>query len=99
VWENVHLHTNSLAHEINKMANIIALAWIYVVFMMAITERSLIAGIMTFLMYCVLPLAIFLYLFNTPQRRKRKNQEIEVIKQKLLQDRQQRNKQIEDSNN
>lgn len=52
------------------MMPIIALAWIYVVFMMSITETSLVAGIMTFLIYCVLPLTIFLFLFDTPRRRR-----------------------------
>lgn len=49
---------------------IVAIAWIYVVLMMALTEHSVVAGIMTFLMYCVLPLAIILYLMRTPQRKR-----------------------------
>jgi hypothetical protein len=56
--------------------HIVAIAWIYVVFMMSITERSVIAGIMTFLLYGVLPLAVILYLMGTP-RRKRKRSEAE----------------------
>jgi hypothetical protein len=51
---------------------IVAIAWIYVVFMMAITEQSAVAGIMTFLLYGVLPLAVILYLMGTPQRRRRR---------------------------
>jgi hypothetical protein len=55
---------------------IVALAWIYVVFMMSITEQSVIAGIMTFLLYGILPVAIILYVMGTPQRkRNRKNAE------------------------
>ncbi|HZW14292.1 MAG TPA: hypothetical protein VFF81_14030 [Noviherbaspirillum sp.] len=55
---------------------IVALAWIYVVFMMSITEQSVIAGIMTFLLYGILPVAIILYVMGTPQRRRnRKNAE------------------------
>lgn len=57
------------------MLLIIAIAWIYVVLMMSITEHSVIAGIMTFLLYCVLPLAIILYLLATPQRRRRRKSE------------------------
>lgn len=53
------------------MLLIVAIAWIYVVLMMSITEHSVVAGIMTFLLYCVLPLAIILYLMATPQRRRR----------------------------
>ncbi len=37
---------------------IVAIAWIYVVLMMAISEKSVIAGILTFTLYGVLPLAI-----------------------------------------
>lgn len=49
---------------------IIAIAWVYVVFLMSVTESSLTAGIMTFLFYCVLPLSLFLYLLRTPQRKR-----------------------------
>lgn len=52
--------------------HIVAIAWIYVVLMMAITERSVIAGIMTFLLYGVLPLAVILYLMGTRQRKQRR---------------------------
>jgi hypothetical protein len=52
---------------------IVAIAWIYVVLMMSLTEHSLIAGIMTFLLYCVLPLTIILYLMGTPRRRQRQH--------------------------
>lgn len=51
---------------------IVAIAWIYVVLMMSITEQSIIAGIMTFLMYGVFPLTIILYLMRTPHRRRRR---------------------------
>jgi len=43
--------------------HIIAIAWIYVVSMMALTERSVIAGIMTFIMYCALPLGLVWFIF------------------------------------
>lgn len=49
---------------------IVAIGWIYVVLMMAITENSVIAGIMTFLFYGVVPLAIILYLSGAQQRRR-----------------------------
>lgn len=52
--------------------HIVALAWIYVVFMMSITERSAVAGVMTFLLYGVLPLSIILYLTGTRQRKRRR---------------------------
>ncbi|SFA69104.1 hypothetical protein SAMN04515620_10163 [Collimonas sp. OK607] len=50
--------------------HIVAIAWIYVVFMMAITETTAVAGVMTFLLYGVLPLTIVLYLMGTPQRKR-----------------------------
>lgn len=54
--------------------HIVAIAWIYVVLMMSITERSVIAGIMTFLLYGVLPLVVILYLMSSPQRKRRRAQ-------------------------
>ena len=50
--------------------HIVAIAWIYVVFMMAIMEQTVVTGIMTFLLYCVFPLTIVLYLMRTPQRKR-----------------------------
>ena len=49
---------------------IVVIGWIYVVLMMSITEDSVVAGLMTFLMYGVLPLAIILYLTGGRQRRR-----------------------------
>lgn len=51
--------------------------------MMAITETTLTASIMTFLFYCVLPLALFLYLIRAPKR-KLLRQEEEKLKSKAL---------------
>ena len=50
---------------------IVAIAWIYVVALMSLTETSIVAGVMTFLGYCVLPLSILYYLTGS-RRRKRK---------------------------
>lgn len=49
---------------------IVAVAWIYVVGLMALTEPSIVAGVMTFLTYCVLPLGIVLYLMDSGRRRR-----------------------------
>jgi hypothetical protein len=49
---------------------IIAIAWIYVVLLMSLTEHSIIAGLMTFLFYCIVPLTIILYLIGTPRRKR-----------------------------
>lgn len=64
---------------------IVAIAWLYVVFMMAITEQSAVAGVATFLFYGVLPLTIVLYLMGTPQRKRNreKKRKIEAEQQGL----------------
>jgi ABC-type transport system involved in cytochrome bd biosynthesis fused ATPase/permease subunit len=60
--------------------HIVALAWIYVVLMMSITETSVVAGIAIFLLYGILPLSIILYLTGTRQRNRRR-----IEREKLLQ--------------
>lgn len=49
---------------------IIAIGWIFVTLLMALTETGFIAGILSFTFYGLLPLALFLWLFGTPQRRR-----------------------------
>ena len=51
---------------------IVALAWIYVVLLMSLTETSVIAGIMTFLLYCALPLGVLFYVTGTKARKRRR---------------------------
>lgn len=63
---------------------IVAIAWIYVVFMMSITEQTVIAGIMTFLLYGVLPLSIILYLMGTPKRRRNRAAREKFTEQSIL---------------
>jgi biotin transporter BioY len=48
----------------------IAIAWLYVVLMMSITETSVTAGIMTFIFYGIIPLSVVLYIVDAPRRRK-----------------------------
>lgn len=55
--------------------HIAAVGWSYVVLMMAITEDSVIAGIMTFFLYGVLPVSIILYITGSGGRRRRREQE------------------------
>jgi hypothetical protein len=50
---------------------IVAIGWIYVVALMAATESSALAGIMTFFGYCVLPLSIVFYITGSKRRRAR----------------------------
>jgi hypothetical protein len=49
---------------------IIAIAWLYVVLMMAATEHGIVAALLTVLFYGVTPLALFLWIFGTPARRR-----------------------------
>jgi hypothetical protein len=53
---------------------LVAIAWIYVVLLMAVAEAtspggSLLGALVTFVLYGALPLAIALYLLDTPRRR------------------------------
>jgi hypothetical protein len=50
---------------------IVAIAWLYVTFMMALAEKNFVAGVMTFTFYGVMPLALLLWLTGGPRRRKR----------------------------
>ena len=47
---------------------IVAIGWIYVILMMAATERNFVSGVLTFLLYGVLPLAIIALLFGRRRR-------------------------------
>lgn len=55
--------------------HIVALAWIYVVLMMALVEAlspdgTLLGAILTFIFYGVLPLSIVLYIMSRGSRRR-----------------------------
>jgi hypothetical protein len=49
---------------------LIAIAWIYVVLLMSLAESSFIAGVMTFIFYCVIPLGLVLYILSSPARKR-----------------------------
>ena len=51
---------------------IVAIAWIYVVVLMAGTEPTVVGGIMTFVFYCAVPLSILFYLTGAKRRRQRR---------------------------
>jgi hypothetical protein len=51
---------------------IIAIGWIYVTLLMAVTETNITAGILTFVVYGLAPLSLILWLLGTPMRRRRK---------------------------
>lgn len=59
---------------------IVAIAWLYVVVLMALAEAtsatgSVLGAIVTFLGYGVMPLAIVMYLMGSPGRRRRRQAE------------------------
>jgi hypothetical protein len=47
---------------------IVAIGWIYVILMMAATEKNFISGALTFLLYAVLPLAVIALLSGGRRR-------------------------------
>ncbi|MCY1293741.1 hypothetical protein D9M69_402850 [compost metagenome] len=53
---------------------IVAIGWLYVALMMAITEHTVVAGVATFVFYGLAPVALVLYILGTPARRRRKAQ-------------------------
>jgi biotin transporter BioY len=48
---------------------IIAIAWLYVVTLMAATEKTITAGLLTFIFYGLLPCALFLWVLGVKHRR------------------------------
>ncbi len=62
---------------------LIAIAWIFVVLMMAITESSFIAGIMTFIFYCIIPLSLVLYILSSSARKRKIRAEFEAKRQAM----------------
>jgi membrane protein implicated in regulation of membrane protease activity len=58
---------------------IVAIAWMYVVVLMAATETSVIAGVMTLLFVGVLPLSLLSYFFGAKGRRARHKERVEKM--------------------
>ena len=54
---------------------IVAIAWIYVALMMSVAEATntngtVLGGIVTFILYGILPTAIIIYIMRTPHRKR-----------------------------
>ena len=64
---------------------IVAIGWSYVVILMAATETSIIAGIMTFLFYCMIPLSILFYLTGGKRRHARRALRAETLARQAAQ--------------
>ena len=54
---------------------IVGIAWAYVVGLMALTEPSVVAGIMTLFAYGVLPMSMLYYVMTSGRRRERRRRE------------------------
>ena len=65
---------------------IVAIAWLYVTVLMAATEPSVTAGVLTLLCYGLLPCALFLWIVGTPQRRRNKQRQQALALQRQLGD-------------
>lgn len=63
---------------------IVAIAWIYVTLLMALTEANLTAGVLTFVFYGALPCALFLWIVGTPQRRRNKMKALSKVTEQPL---------------
>lgn len=55
---------------------IVAIAWLYVALMIAITEKSVFGGLLSFVFYGLLPCALLLWIVGTPQRKRNKLSQI-----------------------
>jgi hypothetical protein len=49
---------------------IIVIGWLYVTVLMAATEKTLVAGVLSLLFYGLGPVALFFWIFGTPARRR-----------------------------
>jgi membrane protein implicated in regulation of membrane protease activity len=63
---------------------IVAIAWMYVVVLMAASETSVWGGVMTLLFFGVLPLSLLSYFFGAKGRRARHEEKVEKMKRKNL---------------
>ncbi|HAF55919.1 MAG TPA: hypothetical protein DCL01_12085 [Thauera sp.] len=57
---------------------LIPIAWLYVVILVAAAEDTIVAAVLTFVFWGLAPLALFLWLFGTPARRRRRRPEKEA---------------------
>lgn len=53
---------------------LIPIAWLYVAILVAIAEDTIVAGVLTFIFWGLAPLALFMWIFGTPARRRRQRE-------------------------
>jgi sulfite exporter TauE/SafE len=51
---------------------LLAIAWLYVALLAAIADTTVVGGVLTFLFFGLGPLALFMWLFGTGARRRRR---------------------------
>lgn len=54
----------------NARMHIVVIAWLYVTVLMALTETSIVAGVLTLVFYGLLPTMLLLWLFGGSARRR-----------------------------
>ena len=65
---------------------IIAIAWLYVVTLMAATEKTIAAGLLTFVFYGLLPCALFLWILGVKHRKFKRNAQLAKSQQLIEED-------------
>ena len=65
-----HLSTIGRHSRNHQSVYIIAIAWLYVVILMAVFQPTFFAALGTLIGYGILPLALFVWIVGTPQRRR-----------------------------
>jgi hypothetical protein len=50
---------------------LIAIAWLYVALLAAVSDTTVVGGVLTFVFFGLGPLALFMWLLGTPARRRR----------------------------
>lgn len=51
---------------------LVAIAWLYVALLAAVSDDTIVGGVLTFVFYGLAPLALFLWLFGSRARRRRR---------------------------
>ena len=62
---------------------IVAIGWLYVTLLVAVSEPTVVAGIISFLFYGLLPCSLLMWLGGTKSRRQRRAQRESLANQRL----------------
>lgn len=64
--------------------HIVIIAWLFVILMMAITEKSVVGGVLTFVLYGLAPCALLLWLVVTQRKALREHQQRKAAAQSVV---------------